>query len=302
MKIDRDGKIWFTDIPEGRIGFFDPKTETSQIIELPEIIPVIQRNFPITLEVDSENNVWTSIANKNVLLKYDQKNNSFEQFPLLTKDSGPFAVLLGPTGKIWFTQQTVGQIGYLNPQTGEMKEFQASPPLQTPETMIFDNKGNIWIAEHQEGGSVTKFNPVLETFERISAPDSLAFPNSVSFDRFQNIWFAQHTVDKLAVYDPHNRNKMEVPIPTPESWVQFTVTDDKNNIWFVEQKPYKLGVLKTTEIPRVGAIPEEKPSPSLRYTEIASPLISMGIIATSLFFVKSIRDKRRINSLIGQED
>jgi copper transport protein len=36
----------------------------------------------------------------------------------------------------------------------------------------------------------------------------------------------------------------------------------------------------------------------LKYTEIASPLIAMGIIATSLFFVKNLKDKRRLNGLI----
>ena len=37
----------------------------------------------------------------------------------------------------------------------------------------------------------------------------------------------------------------------------------------------------------------------LKYTELASPLIAMGIVATSLFFVKSVKDKRRLNSLIN---
>ena len=37
----------------------------------------------------------------------------------------------------------------------------------------------------------------------------------------------------------------------------------------------------------------------IEYTEIASPLIALGIIATALFFVKSIYDKRRLNSLIN---
>ena len=36
----------------------------------------------------------------------------------------------------------------------------------------------------------------------------------------------------------------------------------------------------------------------LKYADFVSPLISMGIIATSLFFVKSVRDKRRIDSLL----
>ena len=298
LKIDNDGKVWFTDVPEGRIGYVDPNSGKSEIVELPKIIPVINTSYPITLDVDNENGIWVSIANKNVLVRYDQKTGEFEQYELPTEESGPFAVAIDTSGKVWFSQQTVGQIGYIDPDSGEIKEFAPDTPLATPETMTFDSDGNIWIAEHQEGGSITKYNPILDSFERIQAPDNAAFPNSAVFDRYQNVWFALHTVDKIAAYDPHNGNLIEVPIPTAESWVQFTTSDDKNNIWFVEQKPYKLGMLKLTEIPSVGIIQEQESKVELKYTEIASPLIALGIIATSLFFVKSVRDKRRINSLV----
>ena len=85
------------------------------------------------------------------------------------------------------------------------------------------------------------------------------------FDRYDNIWFAQHTVDNIAAYDPHNNNLIEVPVPTETSFVQFMTSDGYQ----------------------------------LKYTELASPLIAMGIIATSLFFVRSVKDKRRLNSLIN---
>ncbi len=302
LAVDNDGKIWYTDLRATEIGYIDPKTDESKRIKLPDIFPNNEKSVPITLDADFENNIWVSITSKNAIIKYDQETEEFEQFFLPTLDSAPFTVLQGPDGKIWFTQLGAGQIGYIIPDTGEIKEIIPDVPLETPETMIFDKDGNIWISEHSEGGAITKYNPVLDTFEKVSAPDPLAFPNSATFDRYQNIWFAQHTVDKIAAYDPHNGNVIEVPIPTEESWVQFTVSDDKNNIWFVEQKPYKLGTLKLTELPSTAVILDEGPEISLRYTEIASPLISAGIIATSLFFVKSIKDKRRINSLIEEED
>lgn len=300
LEIDKEGNVWFTDIPEGRIGFVDPKSGKSEIVELPDIIPVIQRNFPIALEADNENNIWITIANKNVILRYDHQQKEFEEFELPTKDSGPFAVKMGPDGKIWFTEQTAGQIGYLDPKSGKIKEFSPSTPLSTPETITFDSDGNVWISEHQEKGSITKFNPFLESFERIAAPDEAAFPNSVVFDKYQNAWFAQHTVDKLAVYDPHRKTMKEIPIPTQQSWVQFLTVDDKGNVWFVEQQPYKLGIVKTTELPSSAIIEEQSSKFAMRYSEVAGPLMAMGIIATSLFFVKSVNDKRRISELFEE--
>ena len=61
----------------------------------------------------------------------------------------------------------------------------------------------------------------------------------------------------------------------------------------------KIGMIKITEIPSSGIVSIEEPGYEPKYTEIVSPLISLGIIATSLFFVKNVKDKRRINSLIS---
>jgi copper transport protein len=54
-----------------------------------------------------------------------------------------------------------------------------------------------------------------------------------------------------------------------------------------------------TEIPVIASQVKSSGGFELKYTELASPLIALGIIATSLFYVKSIQDKRRLNSLIN---
>ena len=123
----------------------------------------------------------------------------------------------------------------------------------------------------------------------------------MSFDRYGNIWIAQHTVDSILAYDPDNRNLIEIPIPTETSFVQFTATDNNDNVWFVEQRGSKLGMIKLTETP--SSIPLQiEYKTEIKYTEITSPLIALGIIATSLFFVKSIHDKRRLNSLMIKKE
>jgi len=87
-------------------------------------------------------------------------------------------------------------------------------------------------------------------------------------------------------------------LPTAQSFTQFMVSDDKDNVWFVEQQGNKIGSVKITEIPTLQPIQEQAEKFEIRYADFVSPLISMGIISTSLFFVKSVRDKRRIDSLL----
>jgi len=45
-------------------------------------------------------------------------------------------------------------------------------------------------------------------------------------------------------------------------------------------------------------IPPTSKEFEIKYAELVSPLISAGIIVMSLFFVKSVKDKRRIDGLV----
>jgi len=294
---DNTGKIWFTDSARNQIGFIDIETKEISTKTIPKLAPLISENTPLFIKADFDGNIWIAIINKDKIIKYDQ-NDEFEEIVIPGKDNLPFALALDADGKIWFTSTGTGKIGYIDPKDNKVIQFSANPPLQGPEALLFDKDGNIWIAEHT-GLAITKFNPVLETFERVSVPNEDALPFGMTFDRYQNVWFAEHTVDSIGVYDPDNNNLIEIPVPTETSFVQFMTSDDKNNVWFVEQQSNKLATIKLSEIPVSISQVESKNNFELKYTEIASPLMALGIIATSLFFVKSIQDKRKLNSLIS---
>ena len=294
---DSEGKIWFTDTPRNQIGYFDPKNQQITTKSLPKLAPVINDNTPTFIQADFDGNIWISVTNKDTILKYHPKSDTFEEIEMPARGSLPFALTIDNEGKIWFSESATGKIGFINSRDNKISEFMPKKPLASPEALVFDKEGNLWIAQHT-GLAVTKFNPILETFETIQVPDKDALPYGMSFDRYGNVWIAQHTVDKIAAYDPDNKNLIEVPIPTSTSFTQFLTSDDKDNVWFVEQQGNKLGMVKITEIPRtVSEIPNTS-NFQLKYSEIVSPLIAMGIIATSLFFVKNLKDKRRLNDLI----
>ncbi len=291
LNIDNDGKIWYTDTPNSKIGFFDPSTEKFENIDLPV------KSVPIFTETDRKNNIWVALADKNILLKYNQDEKKFDEFKVSdAPQSGTTALIMDKFGNIWFTESQAGKIGVINPDTGEFKEFGPQDSLKEPSALFFDENGNLWISEHT-GLSITKFDPILETFERISLLDKDALPFGMTSDKFGNIWVGQHTANKLGVYDPYRGDFKDVPIPTEQSFTQFITSDDSGNIWFAEQRGQKLGMVAITEIPRQIAVAQNKVF-ELKYAELVSPLIAAGIIATSLFFVNSVKDKKRINSLI----
>jgi len=287
-----DGKdsIWISDPGAPRIWQFSLDSEEFTPYTFDGVVSAF-------LTIDPEGNIWISIINKGKILKYIPDSESFEEIQL-PRGTLPFALTIDNDGKIWFTESVPGKIGFINPENNEITEFSDDQPLEAPEALLFDKQGNLWIAEHT-GLRIAKFNPILETFEKISVPDKDALPFGMTLDRYENVWFAQHTVDNIAAYDPHNNNLIEIPVPTETSFVQFMTSDDKDNVWFVEQQGNKLGMVKITEVPSAVSQIQTTQTLELKYSEIASPLIAMGILATSLVFVKSVKDKRRLNSLIN---
>ena len=300
LDIDHDGKIWFTDTPNSKIGNFDPKTEKFEVIEIPSLTDTSPYSIPIALKVDFDNNIWIAVVDTDMLLMYNQNSKEFEQFLRLpTSESGPSALLLDDNGNMWFAEALSGKIGVVDSKTFEITEFAPDTPLDEPFALLFDKSGSLWIAEHI-GPGITKFDPILETFDHVKAPNPESLPFGMAIDKYDNIWFGQHVIDELGVYDPYNDQLIEVSIPTPESFTQFITADDNGDIWFVEQRTKKLGVVSISSVPgQARTVIDGGSGPSFNYAEIVSPLIAGGIVASSLFFVKSVNDKRRIDKMLS---
>ena len=304
MDIDKDGKIWFTDTPNSKVGNFDPKTEQFEIIDLPQFTlgsAFIQKSIPTSIAVDHDNDVWIAVIDKSILLEYDQTTKKFRLYNTLTEEAGPTAIEIDSSNNVWFAESLVGNLGKIDAVTGQVIEFTPDDgPLAEPFALMIDKDENIWIAEHI-GPAITKFNPILESFDKVKIANPESLPFGMVLDKYDNLWAAQHVIDGLIVYDPYNNKITEVTIPTEGSFTQFVTADDNGDVWFVEQRGAKLGKVSISAVPGQPTIIEEESTFEIKYVEIVAPLIAAGIIATSLFYVKSIRDKRKIDSVISNE-
>lgn len=284
-----DDKIWFTDPLDMKIGYLDTKMEKFQTIPLPI------KAIPASLEFDNNGDLWVGLSDQDILLRYDLVSGQFQQHKLPTSPAGPAFLTRDQNGMIWFVESQAGKIGVIDPSTAEIREFAPKNPLKDPTYLLFDKDGTILISDHI-ALNIVRFNPYLETFSPIvTVADPNALPFALAKDKFNNIWIAQHTSDKLGIYDSQKREFQELAIPTQGTFVQFLTADNNGDIWFVEQRTNKLGHVSIAEGVQTSAIP--KTQPNIGYFELATPLITAGIIATSLFFVKGIQDKRRLDSL-----
>ena len=289
LKLDNK-KIWFTDTPDGKIGYFDTDLKQFTTITLPV------KSIPISLETDNHGNVWIALVDQHMLLKYDPVSKEFREYKTPTNPSGPVSLTRDQDGMLWFAESQGGKIGVIDPNTGKIREFAPASPLNEPFFLLFDKDGSLLISEHT-ALRIVRFNPYLETFSSVvSVNDPNSLPFAIAPDKFGNLWIAQHTTDRLGIYDPQKDEFAELNIPSQTTFTQFLLDDKNGDIWFVEQRQNKLGHVTITE--NLQAAPSSSQRFELRYSELVTPLITGGIISSSLFFVKSVRDKRLIDSLI----
>lgn len=98
---DAGGRLWFTEVQPGRLGFFDPVTD--DLAELP--IPAIIGSSPAlyALVIDHHGNIWFVDVGANTLVRYVPETHAMTFFRLSLPSSTPFGLTLDPAGNLWFT-------------------------------------------------------------------------------------------------------------------------------------------------------------------------------------------------------
>ena len=299
LDMDSQGRVWFTDSRSASVGYLDGDEFT--LIPIPALEPVDSESVIISTLVDRSDDIWVTAINKDAILRYDPDTDTFDIYDV---ESGalPFALAQGPDDNIWFTASRGGYLGYIEPDTGAIQYVVPDSPLAAPEALLFDGD-QLWISEHT-GGSLARFDTVQDKLGRISLNLPNGLPYGLVADQYHNIWIAQHQVDTVTVYDPLKNSIRHVPVPTNTSFIQFETIDKTGRIWFVEQEGNKMMSVSLTGVPSsfVPPRPVQQPEYSILYAEVASPLMSAGILAVSLFFVKSIRDRRFVDAELARYD
>lgn len=294
LTVDGGGNVWFADTPRNQIGRIDAQTREVATVTVPKLDPLISDNTPLAIQAGGDGDIWVAILNKDRLARYSPGTGSFEEVVLPGRETLPFALASDAGGRIWYATTGAGSIGYVDPADNSVTEVEGIS-LESPEALLFDGGGALWVTEHT-GLALSRYDPVLGTLERVAVPDPESLPFGMALDRYGNVWFAQHVIDSIGVYDPENGDILEVPVPTEGSFVQFLASDPDGDVWFAEQQGNKLGVAEVSEVPGAAAA-REPAADAPGYAEVASPLIAAGIVASSLFYVKAVGDKRRLNGL-----
>ena len=103
-----------------------------------------------------------------------------KEYPLKTPQSGPHGLTVDKDGKIWFTANSKGYIGKLDPATGEITEYKLPEAARDPHTPLFDSNGMLWFSV-QGGNMAGRLDPKTGDVKVVTYPQPRSLPYGMVF-------------------------------------------------------------------------------------------------------------------------
>ena len=320
MDLDHNNQLWYADPLMRHLGQYDPNTRTNQIYKIPS------PNFVLSgIAIDRSDNVWLTSTNNNSILRFNTQAKNFTTFQLPTKNTTALGITIDHSDQIWIAEG-IGKLAKIDP-TNNFKVTEYSPKGKnntldrTARALLADPiTGDIYISEY-DSHTISALNPITKTFKEYPPLNSNVLPLGMALDSYTNLWIAGNTINKIATIDPRTGEHKEVTVPS--SSIQYITSDSRGNIWFAEQRGNALGVITFNVNPLQSGGPTATtatittltnnnqstnrngdffPQYGFNYTDIVGPAVATGVIASALFYTKSIIDLRNSIKQINKGD
>lgn len=133
-------------------------------------------------------------------------------------------------GTIWWAGQWGNLIGRINPNTGEMKEYQL-PAQSMPHSVTIDANGDIWYTGNKNG-TIGKLDPKTEQITVYKMPDPAARdPHTAIFDKNGILWFTLQQSNMVGRLDPESGDIKLATMKTPDSRPYGIKIDGQGTPW-----------------------------------------------------------------------
>jgi virginiamycin B lyase len=113
---------------------------------------------------------------------------AMQTFPVLAR-AGAHDVYPSPDGTVWFTAQSAGKLGRLDPRTGK-SDLIALGPGAAPHRVIVGPDAAAWVTEGGQN-AIARVDPATRAVNLFPLPKDRrnANLNTASFDRHGMLWF-----------------------------------------------------------------------------------------------------------------
>jgi streptogramin lyase len=213
-----DGKLWFSEQLNDRVGSFDPTTGKVTEIQLPK------GTLPHYVAAAPDGNIWfSSLPDKMGMV--DPKTGKVTILTAgISPASVPHAIAAAPDGSaLYFTEQEGGRLGRIDLRTHKITEISAGlPPVSRPHGIAVDpDQRHLWVAL-QAAGAIARFDLQTQRFDKLVHFDAESGPHDLHIGPDgHTLYVTLQLASKIGTYDLSTGAVHEYATPLPPP----TVTD-----------------------------------------------------------------------------
>jgi virginiamycin B lyase len=222
----KDGHIFITPSMQRALLEFDPHTKifTSH--------PMKHGFYPHTIRTDTADRVWFTLALSSQVAMFDRISKEFTYYdiparnfkewltikvlplifyinpeyrpmPSVDRESSglpmPYGIDVAPDGRVWFARLYANDIGFIDPQSGELTMIDVS--VNGPRRLRVDADNKVWMVAFQDG-LLAKYDPELGVLTQYELPLRSEIPYALNVDRERRaVWVNGNQSDTILRFD-----------------------------------------------------------------------------------------------------
>jgi len=148
------------------------------------------------VRVDAQDNIWTVGRPKHVVMKFDAAKEKWSTYPTPSQPSGTRRIGVDNKGKVWFTEYSIGKLGYLDPDTGQITEYQPQYKWGGYYEAWPDNRGSVWVTDDTYNALI-RFDVQTKKFTYYPLPQVRWSVPKVEIDKDGSVWFGSRGIQSI---------------------------------------------------------------------------------------------------------
>ncbi len=275
-----DGGVWYTAQRSGHLGWFDPKTGRSELIDLgfgSKPHGVIQgpdkaawitdgglqamvrvgwpdrqvKAYPLpegtpyanlnTCAFDGEGDCWFT-GQSGVIGKVNAKSGE-----VMVKDApkgrGPYGICTTPGGEVWYCSLAGSFIAQIDRRNGESIVVEPPTKNQGARRVWSDSRGRIWVSEWLSG-NVSVYDPKTKKWGVWKAPGESPRVYAVYVDEADKVWVSEWSGNAMYRFDPGSEKFERFALPRPAANIR-QIHGRRGEVWLPESGTEHISVIRT---------------------------------------------------------
>ena len=247
-----DNKLWFMDVgPNRRWLAYDTKTEEFNTYDMTTKLRSGGAGGN-TMRDHPNGTVWFNAIGNNTVIRLDLETEEFTGFPVPSgvaagRSASPYGMAIAGDGGVWVALNRMDKMARVDPDTGEMEEFDIPVEGAVPRKGGPDADGNIWFGLHGAGKLLKIDIHNNNEMSVYTPPSENSGTYAVSVDLKNNlIWVAQQHSDMIARFDPKTEIWTEFPLANAEEDHRRIEVDQNNpnRIWWSGNNSNRMGYIE----------------------------------------------------------